>query len=100
MIDPINNSYNNSAAALIDNNKAGSATDKQGAPAEPKIAISQVDTQDMTIKDQLKDLASSGPPVDKSLVQEIKSKVEQGIYPIDLDLVTEKMFESFEESLG
>jgi anti-sigma28 factor (negative regulator of flagellin synthesis) len=39
-----------------------------------------------------------GPPVDRSLVNEIKTKVEQGRYPIDLDIVTEKMFESFREA--
>ena len=100
MIDSISNSYNNSAAALTDNSMASSANDKQTAPAVAKATISNIDSQDITIKDQINDLASSGPPVDKSLVQEIKNKVEQGIYPIDLDMVTEKMFESFEEASG
>ena len=100
MIDSISNSYNNSAATLTDNSTASSASDKQTAPTVAKAAISNIDSQDLTIKDQINDLASSGPPVDKSLVQEIKNKVEQGIYPIDLDMVTEKMFESFEEASG
>ena len=100
MIDSISNSYNNSAAALADSNIASSANDKQAAPAVAKATISNIDSQDLTIKDQLNDLASSGPPVDKSLVQEIKNKLEQGTYPIDLDMVTEKMFESFEEASG
>ena len=100
MIDSISNSYNNSAAALADNSTASSANDKQTAPAVAKAAISNNDSQDLTIKDQIKDLAASGPPVDNTLVAEIKNKVEQGIYPIDLDLVTQKMFESFEEASG
>ena len=100
MIDSISNSYNNSAAALTDNSTSSSLNDKQTAPAVAKATISNNDSQDLTIKDQINDLASSGPPVDKSLVQEIKNKVEQGIYPIDLDMVTEKMFESFEEASG
>ena len=100
MIDSISNSYNNSAAALTDNSTASSENDKQAAPAVAKTTLSNIDSQDLTIKDQINDLASSGPPVDKSLVQEIKNKVEQGIYPIDLDMVTEKMFESFEEASG
>ena len=100
MIDSISNSYNNSAAALTDNGLASSANDRKTAPAVAKATISNIDSQDLTIKDQINDLASSGPPVDKSLVQEIKNKVEQGIYPIDLDMVTEKMFESFEEASG
>ena len=100
MIDSISNSYSNSAAALTDNSTTSSPNDKQTAPAVAKATISNNDSQDLTIKDQINDLASSGPPVDKSLVQEIKNKVEQGIYPIDLDIVTEKMFESFEEASG
>ena len=79
MIDSISNSYNNSASALTDNSMASSANDKQTAPAVAKATISNIDSQDLTIKDQINDLASSGPPVDKSLVQEIKNKVEQGI---------------------
>ena len=54
---------------------------------------------DLTIKDQVIKLAD-GPPVDRSMVNEIKSKVEQGRYPIDLDLVTAKMFASFQEAKG
>ena len=100
MIDSISNSYNNGAAALTDNSAAGSAADKQAAPLIAKTTISNYDSKDMTIKDQINELARSGPPVDKSMVQEIKNKVEQGIYPIDLDLVTEKMFESFKEASG
>ena len=100
MIDSISNSYNKSAVALNDNSSASSANDKQTAPAVAKATKSNIDSHDLTIKDQIKDLASSGPPVDKSMVQEIKNKVEQGIYPIDLDMVTEKIFESFEEASG
>ena len=100
MIDSISNSYKSSAVSVGDNSTAGSAADKQAALEAPKVPISNVDSQDLTIKDQINELARSGPPVDKSMVQEIKNKVEQGIYPIDLDLVTEKMFESFKEASG
>ena len=100
MINPIGNSYHSGNAALNENSSAGLAADQQAAPAEAKAIVNAVDSQQMTIKDQIKDLAGSGPPVDNTLVSEIKNKVEQGIYPIDLDLVTQKMFESFEEAAG
>lgn len=100
MINSISNNYNNSTVLLNENNASGSATEKQAAPAAQKETVGKVDSQDLTIKDQLKDLASSGPPIDKLLVQEIKNKVEQGRYPIDLDMVTEKMFESFKDAAG
>ena len=100
MISPISNSYNSSNAALNENSSAGLAADQQATPVASKAIVNKVDSQDLTIKDQIKDLAASGPPVDNTLVAEIKNKVEQGIYPIDLDLVTQKMFESFEEASG
>jgi len=51
----------------------------------------------LTIKDQVAMLANE-PPVNQDLINEIRVKVEQGRYPIDLDVVTEKMFESFKEA--
>ena len=100
MINPVSNSYNSNNAALNENSNAGLAADQKAIPVASKSVVNKVDSQDLTIKDQIKDLAGSGPPVDNTLVAEIKNKVEQGIYPIDLDLVTQKMFESFEESIG
>ena len=62
-----------------------------------KEIVNKLDSKDLTIKDQVAKLAE-GPPIDRALVNEIKTKVEQGRYPIDLDIVTEKMFESFKEA--
>ena len=64
----------------------------------PKEMVNKISSKNLTIKDQVKSLASSGPPLDKMVVQEIKIKVEQGRYPIDLDMVTEKMFENFKDA--
>ena len=61
--------------------------------------VNKLDSKDLTIKSQVAKLAD-GPPVNQTLVNEIKTKVEQGRYPIDLDIVTEKMFESFREAEG
>ena len=62
--------------------------------------VNKIGAKDLTIKDQIKNFASSGPPIDKMLVQEITIKVEQGRYPIDLDMVTEKMFENFKQAVN
>ena len=70
---------------------------KKVSDLAPKEIVNKLDSQDLKIKDQVAKLAD-GPPVDRSLVNEIKTKVEQGRYPIDLDIVTEKMFESFREA--
>ena len=97
MINSVSNSFINNAAVLNENNIPA---ERQAAIDVPKEMVNKIDSKNLTIKDQVKGLASSGPPVDKMVVQEIKIKVEQGRYPIDLDMVTEKMFESFEEASG
>ena len=47
----------------------------------------------LTIKDKIKSL-SSEPPVNIQLVNEIRQKVSEGRYPIDLNAISSKMFES------
>ena len=95
MINSVSNSFINNAAVLTENNIPA---ERQAAIDVPKETVNKIDSSDLTIKDQVKSLASSGPPVDEMVVQEIKIKVEQGRYPIDLDMVTEKMFENFKDA--
>ena len=52
---------------------------------------------DLTINKSVSDL-SNEPPIDMAIVNEIKTKVEEGRYPIDLDLITDKLVESFKEA--
>lgn len=96
MVNSIGNNYSTNAA-VTDNSKAAYAAQRQDAPAAPKEIVNKIESKDLRIKDQIKDMANN-PPIDKAMVEDIKSQVEQGIYPIDLDLVMDKMFESFRES--
>ena len=97
MINSVSNNVSNASVQLSDSNKANITVDKNVSDLAPKEIVNKLDSKDLTIKDQVAKLAD-GPPIDRSLVNEIKTKVEQGRYPIDLDLVTEKMFESFKEA--
>ena len=97
MINSVSNNVSNASVQLSDSNKANITVDKNVSDLAPKEIVNKLDSKDLTIKDQVAKLAD-GPPIDRSLVNEIKTKVEQGRYPIDLDIVTEKMFESFKES--
>jgi len=97
MINSVSNNVSNASVQLSDSNKANMTVDKNVSDLAPKEIVNKLDSKDLTIKDQVAKLAD-GPPIDRSLVNEIKTKVEQGRYPIDLDLVTEKMFESFKEA--
>ena len=97
MINSVSNNVSNASVQLSDSNKANITVDKNVSDLTPKEIVNKLDSKDLTIKDQVAKLAD-GPPIDRSLVNEIKTKVEQGRYPIDLDIVTEKMFESFKEA--
>lgn len=99
MINSIGNNFVNTNQQVSDNNKTHVTVDKQISDLAPREIVNKLDSSDLTIKAQVAKLAD-GPPIDQSLVNEIKTKVEQGRYPIDLDALTEKMFESFQEAEG
>ena len=64
-----------------------------------KEIVNKLDGMDLTIKDQVVKLADE-PPVDRTLANEIKTKIAQGRYPVDLDVISAKMLESFKEAKG
>ena len=94
MINSVSNSFINNAPVLNENSIP---TDRQAAISVPKEIVNKIDGNLLTIKNQVKDMAASGPPISKDLTQ-IKNKIDQGIYPIDLGKVTAKIFESFQEA--
>ena len=54
---------------------------------------------DLSLSEKVSSLTGS-PPVDMELVNEIREKVEQGRYPIDLDAISSKLFESIQDAEG
>ena len=99
MINSVSNNFVNTNAQVNDSNKENFTVDKQVSDLPPKEIVNKLDSKDLNIKDQVIKLADQ-PPVDQALVDEIKIKVEQGRYPIDIDVVTKKLFESFQEAVG
>ena len=97
MINSVSNNIPTTTVNVNDSSKMSPTVDRQVSDLPTTEIVNRLDSKDLTIKDQVKQLADE-PPVDKSMVNQIKAKVEQGIYPIDLDLVTQKMFESFQET--
>ena len=97
MINSVSNNIPTTTVNVNDSSKMSPTVDRQVSDLPTTEIVNRLDSKDLTIKDQVKQLGDE-PPVDKNLVNQIKAKVEQGIYPIDLDLVTKKMFESFQET--
>ena len=99
MINSVSNNFANTNVQVSDNNKENFAVDKRVSDLPPKEIVNKLDSKDLNIRDQVIKLADQ-PPVDQALVDEIKTRVEQGRYPIDIDVVTEKLFKSFQEAVG
>ena len=96
MINSVSGSFINNAPVL---NETNIPTDRQAAISVPKEVVNTISSHSLKIKNQVKDMVESGPPVSKGLI-EIKNKIEQGRYPIDVDKVTEKIFQSIYEAAG
>ena len=99
MINSVGNNFVSTNVQVSDNNKENFTVDKQVSDLPPNEIVNKLDSKDLNIKDQVIKLADQ-PPVDQAMVDEIKIKVEQGRYPIDIDVVTEKLFKSFQEAIG
>ena len=54
---------------------------------------------DLSVSEKVKSL-SSEPPVNIEVVNEIRQRVSEGRYPIDLNAITNKLFESIKDGEG
>ena len=101
MVDSVRNSTNLGGLTVHDQKKSnvssGQANQLPGngnAQAE-KASVSV----DLSLSEKVSSLAGS-PPINTELVNEIREKVQQGRYPIDLDAVSSKLFESIQDAEG
>ena len=101
MVDPVRNSPSMGSLAVNDQKKSGLAkaqtpqmSDANSAKAE-KNSVSV----DLSLSEKVTSMASS-PPINMELVNEIREKVEQGRYPIDLDAISTKLYESIQDAEG
>ncbi len=97
MIDPIKNAGGFANATVSENKNTVPVTEHRVGASEPKPTNAKAVDMDLTISKSVTDL-SKQPPVDMAMVNEIKIKVEEGRYPIDLDVITDKLIDSFIEA--
>ena len=76
MINSIGSTYQNTNVTVNESNKDVQVSDNKTTELAPKEIVNKLDQKDLTIKDQVKKLADA-PPIDRNLVNEIKTKVEQ-----------------------
>ncbi|NIY70908.1 flagellar biosynthesis anti-sigma factor FlgM [Marivivens donghaensis] len=82
------------AAARLQKAKGGPTVGQPAAPAAPageNVEISAPVAQPMPAE------LKSGPPVEMELVTRIQEAIANGSYPIDLEKITESLFQSYLE---
>jgi negative regulator of flagellin synthesis FlgM len=95
MVESVRQSPNLGGSAVHDQKKSRtSAVDTESAQVAQKTNSAEVSVDvSLSIADKVKSM-SSEPPIDIQLVNEIRQKVAEGRYPIDVSAISSKMFES------
>tara|TARA_Y100001933_G_scaffold114045_1_gene114074 strand:+ start:478 stop:783 length:306 start_codon:yes stop_codon:yes gene_type:complete len=101
MVDSVRNSPNIGGLTVHDQKKSSVSSGQanqlpgNGSTQTEKSSVSV----DLSLSEKVSSLAGS-PPINMELVNEIREKVEQGRYPIDLDAISSKLFESIQDAEG
>ena len=100
MVDSVRNSPNVGNLAVHDQKKSSvsNGQSNQTGGSDTK-AVNSVVSVDLSLSEKVSELAAS-PPINLELITEIRNKVEQGRYPIDLDEISAKLFESIQDGEG
>ena len=95
MVDSVRQSPNLGSSTVHDQKKSRTASvDTGSTSATQKTNSAEVSVDvSLSIADKVKSM-SSEPPIDIQLVNEIRQKVAEGRYPIDVSAISSKMFES------
>ena len=102
MVDTVRNSPNAGTSTVHDQRKSREPQADQShssSMADKATASAQSVSVDLSVSEKVKSL-SSEPPVNIEVVTEIRQKVSEGSYPIDLNAITNKLFESIKEGEG
>ena len=101
MVDSVRNSPNLGGLTVHDqkrSNVSGGQASQVASGGNAQADKSSVSI-DLSLSEKVSSLAGS-PPINMELVNEIREKVEQGRYPIDLDAISSKLFESIQDAEG
>lgn len=101
MVDPVRNSPSMAGLAVSDQKKSSVSIGQESI--EPSIGAAKAEKSSVSVDLSLSEKVSSlaeAPPINMELVNEIREKVEQGRYPIDLDAISTKLFESIQDAEG
>jgi negative regulator of flagellin synthesis FlgM len=99
MVDSIKHNLRQMVAPAPQDAKGASArTSVASSGATPNAPQASVDSQ-LSVKASVASLASS-PPIDMEAVTRIKQAIADGKYPLNLELISERLMESYIEMQG
>ena len=101
MIDPISSSTirprtarpGEDAGVTVQGSAVGGASSAVPTAAGDSVTLSAAAA---TLPEELR----SGPTIDKAVVGEIKDAIAQGRYQVDLEAITERLFENYLEQVS
>jgi negative regulator of flagellin synthesis FlgM len=102
MIDQIKNKINNLSNSTASSEKAEVKQSKaQVQKVEQSITKNKVDVDGGKVsqfvnKETIKNMAKQ-PPIDKISTNRIKSAIDNGSYPLDLDKIADALFDAYKE---
>ena len=101
MVDSVRNSPHIGNLAVHDQKKSNVSNGQSNQVAESDTARTDNSnvSVDLSISEKVSTLAAA-PPINLEMVNDIRNKVEQGRYPIDLDAISAKLFESIQDGEG
>jgi len=99
MVDSIKHSLPTGSTAINEHKKSRIQVDDAGGASheQAQSGKTQGNSVDLSLNDIVKDL-SNEPPINLELVNEIRQKVSEGRYPLDLDAISDKLFENITDA--
>lgn len=79
---------------------AGSVAAKPQGPAGIQLGAGDVVSLSRSAQTLPAELKEAGPPMDLQSVKRIKEAIAEGKYPIDLDAITESLFQDYLDLRG
>ena len=99
MVDSIKHNVRQILEPATQEAKASTARDNNAAVKISPNSSGGTDAINVSMKASVSSLAEN-PPVDIEVVNRIKQAISDGRYPINLDLVSERLMESYLEMQG
>lgn len=102
MVEPVNTSPVARMRLQATEQSRTSDTGRAGKTGAQVAAVSATDQVSLSSTESVqvaKELAQADPPFEIDTIKKIKTAIREGRYPIDLDKITESLFQGYQDML-